>query len=142
MFFSTDLHVGDEGLLAASEVLYAEGAGRVFLVDAASLCEGAVGAADVLAATILEGSEPGSWFGSNSRWLDDLDGDGRQDLVVSAPSAAGGGAARGAVFVWFGTPSETLSADSADLILYGSEDGSSLRGSPPPRTRAATAGHG
>lgn len=124
-YLSATIHVSDAGRVAVSQVSDRDGEGTVFVLDGASLCEGATGVVDDLATLTIEGRVSGAWFGSDALWLDDVDGDGIQELAIGAPGDPGGGVARGAVYIW-SSPGESLSTDSstADLVLFGTQDGS------------------
>ncbi|MFT4624634.1 MAG: hypothetical protein ACI8PZ_003293 [Myxococcota bacterium] len=52
----------------------------------------------------------------------DVDGDGADDLVVSAPTAAGGGTERGVVYVVYGPSPGGGSLGDADAVLHGRVD--------------------
>jgi hypothetical protein len=126
---SAALSVGSEGRLVASEPVDDAGTGTVFLLDAAALCAGANGAVDSIATLTIEGDTASSWFGAEARWLDDVNGDGIDELAASADAYPGGGANRGAIFFWYDPPSDgsILDVDSADVVLYGGKNNARLR---------------
>jgi hypothetical protein len=73
---------------------------------------------------VLNGETSGDEFGRSAIWVKDLNGDGQPDLLVGAPSAAGGGTERGKVYVFFGGPdmdnaSDAVIAGEADLDFFG-----------------------
>lgn len=121
------LHVSVLGRVVAAQATDRDGEGMVFIFSADTLCSGATGDITSFASLIIEGREPLSWFGSKAIWLDDVDGDGVDELAVVAPGAAGGGSSRGAAYFWM-NPGDGLTTDisSADLVLTGSQDGSGL----------------
>lgn len=67
----------------------------------------------------LSTGHEGSNFGLSVAAAGDLNGDGYGDLVVGAPSDAGGGLMRGAAYVYFGGPKLD---DRADVTLFGPID--------------------
>jgi hypothetical protein len=125
VFLSARVGASAAGRVAVAQVSDRDGEGTVFVLDGADLCAGAIGAVDTLATLTIEGRTSEAWFGSDTVWLDDLDGDGAQELAVTAPGDPGGGVRRGAIYLW-NSPGEGVSTDSssADLVLYGTEDGS------------------
>lgn len=127
VFLSAAVDASDQGRLAVSQVTDRDGAGTVFVLDGEALCAGEIGSVDTLATLTIEGLEATSYFGSEAVWLDDVDGDGVQELAVTAPSAAGGGDGRGATYVWT-SPGEGEVTDtaSADLVLFGTQNQSHL----------------
>jgi hypothetical protein len=125
VYLSATVSASAAGRLAVSQVTDRDGAGTVYVLDGAALCEGEIGAVDALATLTIEGREPSSWFGSDAVWLDDVDGDGVQELAVTAPDDPGGGDGRGAIYVWSSpADGEVTDASSADLVLFGTQDGS------------------
>ena len=126
-YMSATTRVSSAGRVAVAQVGDRGGEGAVFVLDGRALCAGTTGAVDELSTLTIAGTEPGSWFGSDTAWLDDLDGDGLQELAVSAPGASGGGSGRGAVYLW-DSPGTGVSVDDSthDVVLWGTQDTSGL----------------
>ena len=72
------------------------------------------------AETIFYGEDAGDQAGTAVEIVRDLDGDGYDDIIVSAPENTGGGTGRGAVYVFYGpVPDGPLDLSSADAKLVG-----------------------
>ncbi len=125
-FLSATVDASAGGSVAVSQVTDRDGAGTVFLLDGTGLCAGDAGVVDSLATLTIRGVEADSYFGSDAVWLDDVNGDGLSELAVTAPGADGGGTGRGALYVWESPGSGTVDSASADLALFGTQDGSGL----------------
>ena len=76
-------------------------------------------------ATRLRGEAPGDRAG-HAVALADLDGDGHDDLVTTAPHADGGGFERGVLYVLYGPAPFPSSLAEADAILTGLTDNDRL----------------
>ncbi|MCK6528025.1 FG-GAP-like repeat-containing protein [Myxococcota bacterium] len=83
--------------------------------------EGDVGVAS--ADAILVGEDPNDNAGYAVAPLDDLDGDGYADVVVSAPGDDGAGADSGAVYVFYGPVSGEIDLSLADAKIVGEASG-------------------
>jgi Putative metal-binding motif len=105
-----------------------DGAGAIWLADAAVPCAGSSDSIVSAATLTINGAAAGDYLGSNGRWLPDLDGDGVDELAAVASSAAGGGAGRGAIYLFFDLPlvGGQISVADADLITSGGHDGAAL----------------
>jgi hypothetical protein len=116
------------GMAAMAEPGASVSAGIVYIVDGERLCEGGAGSVADLADQVLEGAEPGAFLGAETLWIPDVDGDGRQELLATAPLAAGGGSVRGEVRVWFAATLDAgaTTADAADIVLTGGWDEAEL----------------
>ena len=115
-----DVAVGAIGATVDGE----EDTGKVYLiVDYPYTTSQVEDAADFVA----YGSDAGGLFGLALASVGDLDDDGYDDLIASAPSAASG---VGAVYRFAGNAdgyySAEVTTDEADGVAYGSEDGESF----------------
>jgi len=74
------------------------------------------------AAVIVRGSAAGQWAGLGlaSR---DLDGDGRDELLVGAPGDNTGGSSTGAAYLFYGPASGGYTTNDADASLHGEAAG-------------------
>jgi hypothetical protein len=72
---------------------------------------------------VLEGVTTGDQAGYSVAIVGDYDKDGKDDLVVGAPSADPVGTGSGSAYLFLGSVSGTISLSSADGILNGTETG-------------------
>ncbi len=71
----------------------------------------------------FRGYAPGDLLGDNLAHVGDVDGDGRDDVLIGAKEVDLTGANAGAVFVWTAPPPGERTADSATAILLGESAG-------------------
>jgi hypothetical protein len=91
-------------------------AGRAYLVYSPPPATLALGAADAIFSGVLNGAGVGQAVGGAS----DLDGDGRDDLVILGDGATErGGSTHGAAYLWFTAPSGTVEVWGADGTVFG-----------------------
>jgi hypothetical protein len=112
---------GSADLIAGAHQLFSNGAGRAYLFHGP--LEGAIAAASADAILLGEVSSPqeGDLFGQSVASAGDTDGDGRDDVLVGAPSNATGGVRAGRVYLFHGPLSGTVQASAADRVFTGSE---------------------
>lgn len=85
------------------------------------VCSALAGTIDLSAAnTIFVGEDAGDDGGTAVQIIQDIDGDGYDDVVVTGPDNAGGGSGRGAAYVFYGPVADgVLDLSTADAKIQG-----------------------
>jgi hypothetical protein len=98
--------------------VYDETRGRTYLVRGPI-----IGEVDLLAAAdaTLVGAAPGDNASASANRAGDLNGDGFDDIVLSAPVEATGGSRAGATYVLYSPVAGVVSLDEADFRVIGTE---------------------
>jgi hypothetical protein len=103
----------DGGLLLVEEPLF--GPGAVLLSDAARLCDGHDDPGALDSVGRISTGVPNSSFGVGSQWVDDLDGDGREDLALVVVASDGSNSL--AIFNDPPSSGDLLSMRDADQVV-------------------------
>jgi hypothetical protein len=80
------------------------------------------------ATTVFNGPEEASLFGSSMQWVPDINGDGINDLVISAPTSSevSGGFKRGSIYIFNGPfRSGQINTGEAMSVIHGRQDNNS-----------------
>lgn len=93
---------------------------EVYLVDGTDVCGGTSVDVHTDARAVITGVN--NYFGNEVAYLDDVDGDGLDDLAIGAPTDDTAGTNHGAVFLFLDSPSGNVDAADADVIVLGSEN--------------------
>jgi hypothetical protein len=71
------------------------------------------------AAVELYGANSSDYLGYTTAGLGDVSGDGGDDFAVGAYGNDDSASSAGAVYIWFGVPTASQSADNADVAIFG-----------------------
>lgn len=123
-FLAAPADARDDGVAFVAETGWSAGRGRIHAIDLSDLPPGSTSVATAARWTVESQSDEG-WFGSDVRWLGDVDGDGLEDALVSAPYQDVAADADGALYVFLSPSLDDTIAQSSDanVILSGGRAG-------------------